>query len=40
LQAGARQMRVTSGVGVRPYYRRMGYELEQGYMVKDLSNPG
>jgi len=32
----ARRMRVTAGVGVRGYYRRLGYALEQPYMVKDL----
>ena len=29
----ARRMRVTSGVGVRGYYRRLGYRLEAPYMV-------
>jgi len=33
---GAKRIRVTSGVGVRGYYRQMGYELEGSYMVKDL----
>ncbi|MFA6709944.1 MAG: tRNA uridine(34) 5-carboxymethylaminomethyl modification radical SAM/GNAT enzyme Elp3 [Candidatus Methanomethylophilaceae archaeon] len=33
---GAKRMRVTSGVGVRDYYRQMGYVLESPYMVKDL----
>lgn len=30
------QIRVTSGVGVRGYYRSLGYRLEAPYMVKDL----
>ncbi len=31
-----RRMRVTSGVGVRGYYRSLGYRLEAPYMVKEL----
>ena len=31
---GAREMRVTAGVGVRDYYRRLGYFLERPYMVR------
>lgn len=31
---------VISGVGVRAYYRRLGYELEGPYMVKSLSIEG
>jgi len=30
------EIRVTSGVGVREYYRSLGYELEAPYMVKRL----
>lgn len=33
---GRSRMRVTSGVGVRGYYRSLGYGLEGHYMVKDL----
>jgi elongator complex protein 3 len=33
---GKRRIRVTSGVGVRGYYRELGYRLEAPYMVKDL----
>lgn len=33
---GARTMRVTSGVGVRGYYRALGYELRRPYMVRAL----
>jgi elongator complex protein 3 len=36
LESGASQMVVTSGVGVRDYYRRLGYELEGGEMIKYL----
>ena len=31
-----RRVRVTSGVGVRGYYRSLGYRLEQPYMVRAL----
>jgi len=31
---GARIVRVTSGVGVRGYYRRLGYRLEGPYMIR------
>ncbi|MCL1811531.1 MAG: tRNA uridine(34) 5-carboxymethylaminomethyl modification radical SAM/GNAT enzyme Elp3 [Methanomassiliicoccaceae archaeon] len=34
---GKRRIRVTSGTGVRGYYRALGYVLEEPYMVKDLS---
>lgn len=33
---GARTMRVTSGVGVRGYYRALGYALRRPYMVRSL----
>lgn len=33
---GARIVRVTAGVGVRGYYRTMGYDLRAPYMVKAL----
>lgn len=33
---GLRRVAVISGVGVRDYYRRLGYELEDTYMVKRL----
>jgi elongator complex protein 3 len=33
---GAGTLRVTSGVGVRGYYRALGYHLEAPYMVKPL----
>lgn len=34
---GYRQMAIISGVGVRNYYKKMGYELKDTYMVKTLS---
>ena len=33
---GCKKIKVISGVGVRPYYRRLGYILEEPYMVKYL----
>ncbi|MCL2295967.1 MAG: tRNA uridine(34) 5-carboxymethylaminomethyl modification radical SAM/GNAT enzyme Elp3 [Methanomassiliicoccaceae archaeon] len=32
-----RRIRVTSGIGVREYYRSLGYVLERHHMVKDLN---
>lgn len=32
---GLRRIAVIAGVGVREYYRRLGYELEETYMVKE-----
>ncbi len=34
---GCERMAVIAGVGVREYYRRFGYELEDTYMVKTLA---
>ncbi|KAM9339192.1 elongator complex protein 3 [Symphorus nematophorus] len=36
---GSSKLAVISGVGTRNYYRKMGYELEGPYMVKDLYGP-
>lgn len=36
LEKGMKKMVVISGVGVRGYYRKLGYELEGDYMVKRL----
>uniref|UniRef100_A0A3Q4GSU1 Elongator complex protein 3 n=1 Tax=Neolamprologus brichardi TaxID=32507 RepID=A0A3Q4GSU1_NEOBR len=36
---GSCKLAVISGVGTRNYYRKMGYELEGPYMVKDLYWP-
>ncbi|XP_030576765.1 elongator complex protein 3 [Archocentrus centrarchus] len=37
---GSSKLAVISGVGTRNYYRKMGYELEGPYMMKDLHGPG
>ena len=34
---GRRRVAVIAGIGVREYYRRLGYTLEDTYMVKRLS---
>lgn len=34
--AGYKSLAVTSGIGARPYYRRLGYIFEEPYMVKAL----
>ena len=36
LAAGYRKIAVISGIGVREYYRKMGYRLEGTYMIKNL----
>ena len=33
---GMRKIAITSGVGVRNYYRKRGYQLKGGYMIKQL----
>ncbi|MEK9132448.1 MAG: GNAT family N-acetyltransferase, partial [Patescibacteria group bacterium] len=33
---GYKKMAVISGVGIRPYYAKLGYELEGTYMTKKL----
>jgi elongator complex protein 3 len=35
--AGFRRLAIMSGIGVRPYYRKLGYERRGPYMVKELS---
>ena len=35
-EAGYKKMAVISGVGVRGYYRKFGYDLEQTFMTKNL----
>ena len=35
-EKGRASIRITSGVGVRGYYRTLGYELSAPYMVKRL----
>lgn len=34
--AGCIRMQVTSGVGVRDYYRKLGYTLSENYMVRNI----
>ena len=36
-EAGYKKIAIISGVGVREYYRKLGYELEGAYMTKRLS---
>ena len=33
---GLTRIQVTSGIGVRDYYRKLGYRLEKNYMKKTL----
>lgn len=33
---GYKKIAIISGVGVREYYRKLGYKLKSGYMVKDI----
>ena len=35
-ERGFRKIAIISGVGVRDYYRKRGYELDRTYMVKSL----
>jgi ELP3 family radical SAM enzyme/protein acetyltransferase len=39
LNAGYTKMAIISGVGVREYYRKFGYQLEEAYMTKQLIKP-
>lgn len=36
IKHGYKKMSIISGVGVRNYYRKFGYELDSGYMTKQL----
>jgi len=36
MERGYDSLKITSGIGARPYYRRHGYELIEPYMVKHL----
>lgn len=38
-KAGYEQMAIISGIGVRDYYRKRGYELRGSYMMKHLERP-
>ena len=35
-ESGAKKLSVIAGIGARPYYRKLGYKLENTYMVKGL----
>jgi elongator complex protein 3 len=35
--AGFCLLAIMSGIGVRPYYRRLGYERNGPYMIKELA---
>jgi elongator complex protein 3 len=35
--AGLVRLAIMSGIGVRPYYRRQGYERRGPYMIRELS---
>ena len=37
-KAGLNKMAVISGIGVREYYKKIGYNLEGTYMVKNLED--
>jgi ELP3 family radical SAM enzyme/protein acetyltransferase len=37
-KAGFNQMAIISGIGVRDYYRKRGYELRGSYMMKNIQN--
>lgn len=37
LDAGYPRVAIMAGIGVRPYYRRLGYERSGPYMIRDLS---
>ncbi|WP_340819274.1 tRNA uridine(34) 5-carboxymethylaminomethyl modification radical SAM/GNAT enzyme Elp3 [Methanolobus sp. WCC4] len=36
--SGYRKLAIISGIGVREYYRKSGYELERAYMTKELNS--
>ena len=40
LEAGYTKMSIISGIGVRDYYRKRGYDLRGTYMMKDLLEDG
>jgi elongator complex protein 3 len=35
-KVGVDELKIISGVGVRKYYKKLGYKLDEGYMVKKL----
>ena len=38
IENGFYRISITSGVGVRKYYEKIGYKLGEYYMIKDLTN--
>jgi len=36
-KAGCKKITVISGIGVRDYYRKLNYILQDEYMIKDLT---
>ena len=38
INKGYKKMAIISGTGVRNYYKRLGYELVDTYMIKKLNN--
>ena len=38
-ERGFRKMAVIAGVGTRNYYRKLGYRLEETFLVKRLQSP-
>ncbi|MFH0967118.1 MAG: GNAT family N-acetyltransferase, partial [Methanobacteriota archaeon] len=36
-EAGFSRVAIMAGIGVRPYYRRLGYERSGPYMIRDIS---
>ena len=37
-QAGYQKIAVISGIGVRNYYRKLGYRLQDTYLIKSLTD--
>jgi len=38
MKEGCNEIKVISGVGVREYYKNMGYSLKDGYMIKGIKS--
>jgi hypothetical protein len=36
MKSGYKQIAIISGIGVRDYYKKRGYELRGSYMMKDI----
>ena len=39
ISKGLKKIAIISGTGVRKYYRKLGYQLEESYMIKNLNKP-